>query len=358
MKKLYFLFLLLIAGTLSYGQTSVQNFGTGTGSHTSQTGSATFLPNPTSGTSWARAGTLVPDAPIILQTTPNPLGTVDAFVRAVASAGTSVSKFSPMVAYTASTEFYTSFKVLFGNAAAGTTASSGSWSFYQGDGTNAGNASPLGTNETFTGLRFTYTSAGTVTLQFLNIAGTWISTGLTQTTFNQGAVHNINIIGNNKASGDITYSFNGNSGSVAINKFDLYVNGILIGDDLAKGNLGNSANISSVTFTGISSDLNVANIFVDDVVVYNSVPAVILGIGKNEISNFSLYPNPVKGGKVFINSANNAERSIQIFDVLGKQVVSQKGSQNNVDVSHLTKGVYIIKVTEEGKTATRKLVVE
>ena len=47
MKKLYFLFLLLIAGAVSYGQTSVQNFGTITGSHTSQTGSISFLPNTT-----------------------------------------------------------------------------------------------------------------------------------------------------------------------------------------------------------------------------------------------------------------------------------------------------------------------
>lgn len=47
-----------------------------------------------------------------------------------------------------------------------------------------------------------------------------------------------------------------------------------------------------------------------------------------------------------------------IFDVLGKQVVSQKGTQNSIDVSHLNKGVYIIKVAEEGKVATRKLVIE
>lgn len=84
-----------------------------------------------------------------------------------------------------------------------------------------------------------------------------------------------------------------------------------------------------------------------------------LSIGKDEISNFSLYPNPVKGGKVFINSANNhAERTVQVFDILGKQLVNQKGSQPSVDVSHLNKGIYIIKVAEEGKVATRKLILE
>lgn len=84
-----------------------------------------------------------------------------------------------------------------------------------------------------------------------------------------------------------------------------------------------------------------------------------LSIGKDDIAGFSLYPNPVKGGKVFINSANTyAERTIAVFDVLGKQVVAQKGTQNNVDVSHLNKGIYIMKVEEVGKVATRKLVIE
>lgn len=39
----------------SVGQTSTQNFGTTTGSHTSGTGSSSFIPNPTSGTTYARA---------------------------------------------------------------------------------------------------------------------------------------------------------------------------------------------------------------------------------------------------------------------------------------------------------------
>lgn len=55
----------------------------------------------------------------------------------------------------------------------------------------------------------------------------------------------------------------------------MYINGVLIGNDLAKALLANNTNIVSNTFIGISSTSNVANIFVDDVVVYNSVPAII-----------------------------------------------------------------------------------
>ena len=122
------------------------------------------------------------------------------------------------------------------------------------------------------------------------------------------------------------------------------------------------SNISSIALRQGTANQNV-NVLVDGLRVTNvwpfSISDAALDVEKNEIANFSLYPNPVKGGKVFISSANNyAERSVAIFDVLGKQVVSQKGTQNSIDVSHLNKGVYIIKVAEEGKVATRKLVIE
>ena len=180
MKKLYFLFLLLIAGAVSYGQTSVQNFGTITGSHTSQTGSISFLPNPTSGTTWARAGATAPAAPIYLETASNPFGTTGAFVKAVASTSTSVSKFSPMVNYTPSKEFYTSFKVLFGDTNAGTTAITGIWSFYQGEGAMYSDANDFAGAQVFAGIRFTFAASGLLSLNYRG-GNAWITTNLSAT---------------------------------------------------------------------------------------------------------------------------------------------------------------------------------
>src|SRR5690606_8392608 len=146
-----FVLLLLAFGSIT-AQTSVQNFGTGTGSHSSTTGSTGFLPSPTSGTTYTRAGA---GASINLVTAPNPLGTADAYVRGTASTSASLSKFSPIVTYTGAPEFYTSFKVLFGNSSAGSGNISGSWTFYQGaGGMYTSNADFSGT-EVFTGLRFT-----------------------------------------------------------------------------------------------------------------------------------------------------------------------------------------------------------
>ena len=50
--------------------------------------------------------------------------------------------------------------------------------------------------------------------------------------------------------------------------------------------------------------------------------------------------------------------SIEIYDLLGKEVLKANVTNNALNVSKLTAGVYVVKVTEEGKTATRKLVIQ
>jgi CSLREA domain-containing protein len=254
--------------------TSTQDFGAGTGSQTSATGSTAIIPNPTSGTTWARAGAVVPNAPIVLATASNPLGTTGAYVRAVASSSTSVSKFSPWVGYTGGTEFYTSFKVLFGDSSAASTATSGVWKFYQGAGVMYSDASDFTGAQVFTGLTFTYGAGGALALTYRGGAAN-LTTGLTTTTFASGAVYTIEVVGNNKTSGTIAYTYGGAARTVAVQKFDLYVNGTLIGDDLAEAQLPVNTAINAGTFIGISSTANVANVFVDDAVVYNAVPADI-----------------------------------------------------------------------------------
>jgi hypothetical protein len=77
----------------------------------------------------------------------------------------------------------------------------------------------------------------------------------------------------------------------------------------------------------------------------------------NAIDGLKMYPNPLTGNTLNFVSASNADMSIQIFDILGKQVLSSKVINNSVNVANLNAGVYIVKITEEGKTATRKLVV-
>ena len=75
------------------------------------------------------------------------------------------------------------------------------------------------------------------------------------------------------------------------------------------------------------------------------------------IDGLKIYPNPLNGNTLFLTSSNNLEMNVKIYDVLGKEVLNGKTVNNAINVSNLTSGVYIVKITEADKTATRKLVV-
>ena len=83
-----------------------------------------------------------------------------------------------------------------------------------------------------------------------------------------------------------------------------------------------------------------------------------LSVNQNSIAGLKVYPNPVVNGTLFIDTDANAVKNISVFDVLGKQVLNTTTSNNSISVSSLNNGIYIVKITEEGKTVSRKLVIK
>ncbi len=88
------------------------------------------------------------------------------------------------------------------------------------------------------------------------------------------------------------------------------------------------------------------------------VVPVTASLTDNNINGLTMYPNPVSGDTLNFTSTANAAMSVQIFDLLGKEVLKSNVVNNTVNVAKLTAGVYVVKITEEGKTATRKLVIK
>jgi len=83
------------------------------------------------------------------------------------------------------------------------------------------------------------------------------------------------------------------------------------------------------------------------------------GVLENQIEGFAMYPNPVTNGKFTISSNSSVEKNIEIFSVIGKQVYSKNIKVNEtIDISNLTTGLYLVRIEEEGKIATRKLIVK
>lgn len=89
-----------------------------------------------------------------------------------------------------------------------------------------------------------------------------------------------------------------------------------------------------------------------------TTPAGLLKVEQNNIEGLAIYPNPVSNGVFYINTQNNDTKEVAIFDILGKQVVKTLVTDTAVNVSALKTGVYVVKITEAGKTATRKLVIK
>lgn len=95
---------------------------------------------------------------------------------------------------------------------------------------------------------------------------------------------------------------------------------------------------------------------IDDVAISGNV-TILSRSSFNSISGLKIYPNPAKD-LLNITSDSFETKSVAIYNVLGTQVLSANVTNAPINITSLNKGVYIVKVTEEGKTATRKLVIE
>ncbi|WP_298365012.1 lamin tail domain-containing protein [uncultured Lutibacter sp.] len=83
-----------------------------------------------------------------------------------------------------------------------------------------------------------------------------------------------------------------------------------------------------------------------------------LSVVKNEIENFVMYPNPVSKGSLFFSSDSREQKQVEIYAQTGQRVYSTiVKTEQVVDISNLNNGLYFVKIIEEGKIATRKLVV-
>src|SRR5690606_341488 len=76
----------------------------------------------------------------------------------------------------------------------------------------------------------------------------------------------------------------------------------------------------------------------------------------NNIEGLNIFPNPAND-VLNITSNSTADKNVQLFDLTGKKVL-EVTTTSQVNVSTLKAGVYVAKINEAGKTATRKVVIK
>ena len=78
-----------------------------------------------------------------------------------------------------------------------------------------------------------------------------------------------------------------------------------------------------------------------------------LGVNDQNITNISIYPNPVID-KLFIQGLSNPTK-ISVYNILGKEVLSIK-NPNNINVQALPSGMYMIRISDGMHQTNRKFI--
>ncbi len=85
-------------------------------------------------------------------------------------------------------------------------------------------------------------------------------------------------------------------------------------------------------------------------------PSCALSINENELNKINVLPNPVKN-TLHIDGLLNANYAI--YDTQGRLIkASEEINSDGINVSSLSNGMYLIKITSEGKTISRKFIKE
>ena len=153
-------------------------------------------------------------------------------------------------------------------------------------------------------------------------------------------------------------NFNGND------PIGLYKNGVLI--DII-GNNGDSSNHIQNTTLRRNSDVTApnttyipqaewtefsANTF-DDI---GSFTSSVLSVDEASFISFKMFPNPTNGSSIFFSIKEDAK--IKVYNLLGKLVLQKEINLNNneINISRLNSGIYIVKVSSGDQFITKKLI--
>lgn len=85
----------------------------------------------------------------------------------------------------------------------------------------------------------------------------------------------------------------------------------------------------------------------------------LLNTSNSEITHLKIYPNPLSGNKVLsIKSQIEKLKEITIYSLLGEVLYQKITSSSTINLEHIASGTYVIKVVENNKTVTKRLIVQ
>ena len=141
---------------------------------------------------------------------------------------------------------------------------------------------------------------------------------------------------------DLAYSVLGNVGTATITAFNYF--------DNTNGNL---------VFRSFRSKISVATLNIDqDIITYESRLGNSLGMPKSDfaLKNIKINPNPVGDFLNISMEAHLTAKSIVITDTTGKEILKFSGNETSRSVAQLPKGLYFISIITENRHLTSKFI--
>ena len=147
--------------------------------------------------------------------------------------------------------------------------------------------------------------------------------------------------------------FSGGSGTL-----NVLVNGNVVGT-LPYSDAAQTTTISNIDIEGnIEIEIRRAGQEEDRVIIDDLTWTCYTTLSTTEenLKNLTIYPNPTNGNTLYFNLTKDV--TIRMYNVLGKLIKYNKISSknNNIDISNLTKGIYLLKINSENQFITRKII--
>jgi len=106
----------------------------------------------------------------------------------------------------------------------------------------------------------------------------------------------------------------------------------------------------------LPADGSVAGVFGEPLPSFD-VSCAGLSVNDFDLSNLKIYPNPVNGDYVTIQSPISGDKNIEVYDITGKRLINTILNSDKLDISSVSAGVYLVKVTVQGQSKVSKLII-
>jgi hypothetical protein len=87
---------------------------------------------------------------------------------------------------------------------------------------------------------------------------------------------------------------------------------------------------------------------------YRDYP-IVFSVNDNNLASIIIHPNPISD-HIYISSNNSVIDSVTIYSLTGKKVLEDSKRLNFIDVSGLSKGMYLIEVYSEGEKTIKRFI--